>query len=490
MLLPLLLLVPLLAGLLCWLVRSRRALETLNLLAFAAVAALAARLAGEVLANGPVKEFGGFLYADALSTLVIALTAFVALVVSIYAVGYFRHDERSGRITAAQVRRYYTLTPLFVFAMLLVALANNLGVMWVAIEGTTLASVLLIAFYNERTSLEAAWKYIILGSVGISLALFGTILTYYSAVDVLGEDTGSGLHWSLLISLADRFNPHAMRLAFIMALVGYGTKAGLAPMHTWKPDAYSEAPVPAAAILGAGVINCALYGIIRFHALAAKCLGADFSGKLLLWFGLGSMLVATPFILVQRNYRRLLAYSSIEHAGIMVTALGFGGKLGALGALLHMLFHAVTKPLLFFCAGNLQQHFGSPYLRKIRGAIHTLPLTGTLLFAVTLAVTGMPPFSIFQSEFTVLTAGFASGHGWLAGLFVLCVVVVFAGFLHHMVQLNLGTPRDDAPPAVLCPWKTTAQLVVAAIVTVMGCWLPAPLFELVRQSAQVIGGAP
>jgi len=489
MLLIALLILPLLTGLICLAIRSQRALENLNLLALAGVAVLAACVAFDVTQNGPIQSLNGFLYADALSVLVIGLTAFVALVCGIYAIGYFRHEKNSGKITAAQVRRYYSLTPLFVFAMLLVTVANNLGVMWVAIEGTTLASVLLIAFYNEKTSLEAAWKYIMIGSVGIALALFGTIITYYAAAETLGSEAVNGLNWSLLVTKASQFNPHAMKLGFIMALLGYGTKAGLAPMHTWKPDAYSEAPVPAAALLGAGVINCALYGILRFDVLATKCLGAAFPGKLLLFFGLASMLVATPFILVQRNFRRLLAYSSIEHAGIIVAAVGFGGKLGMLGAMLHMLFHAVTKPLLFFCAGNVQQHFNTPYLRKVRGAIHVMPVTGILfLLVVMLAVTGVPPFSIFQSEFTILSAGFSSDHGWLAAFFVFCVVTIFCGFLQHISQMSLGAPSEGIPRAAICPWKTGVMLFLAALILALGFHLPQSLFQLVQQAAQIIGG--
>jgi hydrogenase-4 component F len=489
MMLLALLLVPLLAGVVCAGVRSRRAWECSNLAASVLLLPLAALLAAQVLQEGPVTALNELLRADALSALVVVLTAFVALVTSIYTVGYLRHDERAGRITVKQVHRFYTLTLLFVFAMLLVALANNLGVMWVAIEGTTLASVLLVAFYNERTSLEAAWKYIIIGSVGISLALFGTIMTYFAAASTVGSDSSKGLNWSLLVTLADKFDPAAMRLAFVLVLVGYGTKAGLVPMHTWKPDAYAEAPAPAAALLGAGFINCAIYAIIRFTILAEKCLGSGFTGKLLIIFGLASILVAAPFILVQRNYRRLLAYSSIDHAGIMVAALGFGGKLGAFGALLHMVFHAVTKPLMFFCAGNVQQHYATPYIRKVMGVIQTLPWTGTLFLMGTLAVTGTPPFSIFQSEFTILSAALAAQHGWLAFVFLAGVVTIFCGFLVHIGKMTLGTPRHDAPAHIAeCPWKLTAMAVVAASMTVLGFWLPAPVHELLQAAARIIGG--
>src|SRR2546422_3616844 len=276
--------------------------------------------------------------------------------------------------------------------MMAVPLVNNLGLLWVAIESTTLASVLLVRFYNQKSSLEAAWKYIIIGSAGIALALFGTVLTYFAAVPALGAHAENGFNWSVLIEVADKCQPAAMRLAFVMVLVGYGTKAGLAPMHTWKPDAYAEAPVPSAALLGAAFINCAIYGIIRFDALAEKCLGHAFPGKLLAGFGIASILVAAPFVLVQRNLRRLLAYSSIDHAGIMVAAVGFGGKLGALGAALHMFFHAITKPLMFFCAGNVQQQFATVYFWKMRGVVRTLPWTGGLFLMATAAVTGVAPF--------------------------------------------------------------------------------------------------
>src|SRR6266542_2731167 len=462
MLLTLLVLVPLLTGLVCWPLRERIVFERLNLLAFGIVAALAVWLGAEVLRLGTVEAFGGFLRMDALGALVVGLTAFVALVCSIYAIGYLREEERAGKINARLLHRYYVLTPIFVGAMMAVPLVNNLGLLWVAIESTTLASVLLVRFYNQKSSLEAAWKYIVIGSAGIALALFGTVLTYSAAVPVLGEHAANGFNWSVLIGVADKCQPAAMRLAFVMVLVGYGTKAGLAPMHTWKPDAYAEAPVPSAALLGAGFINCALYGIMRFYMLATKCLGHDYTGNLLVLFGVASILVAAPFVVVQRNFRRLLAYSSIDHAGIMVAALGFGGKLGTLAAVLHMLFHGVTKPLMFFCAGNVQQHYGSPHFRKVSGVLQTLPWTGGLFLMATFAVTGVPPFSLFQSEFTALSAAFAADRVWSAALFVTGIVTIFAGFLVHMSKLSLGKPAHETARSAECPWKLGAMLLVAA----------------------------
>lgn len=489
MTLMLLLAVPLVASASCLLVASRLWWERLNLAAFALVAALAISIGLDVGRLGAITALNGFLRADALSALVIGLTAFVALVCAIYSIGYFRRDLREGRVTEEQLRHYYVLTPLFVGAMLLAPLADNLGVMWVAIESTTLASVLLVTFYNQKTSFEAGWKYIILGSVGISLALFGTVITYSSAVGVLGEHARQSMSWSVLVQIADKFNPTAMRLAFVLIILGYGTKAGLAPMHTWKPDAYAEAPVPAAALLGAAFINCAIYSIMRFDVLAEKCLGHDFPGELLVGFGVFSILLAAPFVLVQRNFRRLLAYSSIDHAGIMVASLGFGGKLGALGAVLHMLFHGVTKPLLFFSAGNVQQEFGSPYFRKVRGVIHTLPWTAGLFLLGAFAVTGTPPFSIFQSEFTALSAALAAGRAGPAALFLIGVVTIFIGFLLHMANLNLGAPLEARSRAAECPWKLGAMVCVAAVVGAFGFWLPGPLYQLVKESVRILAAS-
>jgi hydrogenase-4 component F len=487
-------LIPFCAGLLCLAARSRESWERLNLLAFAALVPLALKLGADVLAQGAVSALGGFLRADALSALVVGLTAFVAPVCAIYSIGYFRAGIRANRINEAQLKRYYVLTPLFVAVMLLVPLADNLGIMWVAVESSTLASVLLVTFYNKKTSFEAGWKYIIIGSIGIALALFGTIFTYYSAVNVLGNEAQHGMNWSVLAGIASKFDPKAMRLAFILVLLGYGTKAGLAPMHTWKPDAYAEAPVPTAALLGTALVNCAIYAIARFDVLAVKCLGPEFPGKLLAGFGVASILVAAPFILTQRNFRRILAYSSIDHAGIMAAALGFGGKLGALGAALHMIFHGVTKPLLFFCAGNVQQHFGTPHFRRVRGVIHTLPWTGGLFLLATLAVIGTPPFSIFQSEFVTLSAALAAHHGWLAFLFIVGVVTIFAGLLVHMVNMNLGEPhRDQFNESTNqqfneCPWKLGAMMLVAMTIIAFSFWLPSPLYQLVQQTVQILGG--
>ena len=480
MLLVALLLIPLAGGPVSYLARKRRAMEAINLTSFIATFVVSLLLAGQVLAGGAVSYWNGFLYADCLSALVILLTAAVALLCAVYAVGHFPPD--------ADLRNYYTLTPLFVFSMLLMAVSNNLGVMWVAIEATTLTSVFLVAFYGKVTSLEAAWKYAIIGGVGLSMALFGTVLTYYSGHMLPGSDTLAGLNWSVLATGAARLDKTTMRLAFILALLGYGTKAGLAPMHTWKPDAYGEAPVPAAAILSTAMLNCALYGLIRFYILASRSLGPEFPGNLLILFGMLSMGISVPFVLVQKNYRRLLAYHTIDHAGIMATALGVGGPLGALALMLHMTFHTVAKALLFLCAGNVSQHFGTDLFRNIKGGvIRVMPVTGTVFLMAMLAIIGMPPFSLFQSEFLILRAAFAGGHTLAAVLFVLFGTGIFAGALVHVGGMVLG-PDEGARQSPWHPWQDGAVLALAVVLVVIGFWLPAPLLELIRGAARVVTG--
>ena len=495
MILAFLLGVPLAGGVLSALARKRGEMEAINLAAFGLTFLLSLAVAAGVLRSGAISLWDGFLYADSLSALVILLSASVALVCAVYAVGYLREDERSGaldeesgsRESLAKLRKYYALTPLFVFSMLLVTVANNLGVMWAAIELTTLASVFLITFYGKVTSIEAAWKYAIIGGVGLSMALFGTIVTYYAGHKLPGSEGLSGLNWSVLVGQAAHLDRTSMRMAFVLVLLGYGTKAGLAPMHTWKPDAYSEAPIPSAAILSTALLNCAVYGLVRFYALAKGCLGAEYPGNLLLLLGIFSMGISVPFVLVQKNFRRLLAYSTIDQAGIMITALGIGGKIAALALMLHMTFHTIAKSLLFLCAGNIYQRFRTDLFARIKGGvIGVMPLTGIAFFMGVLAIVGMPPFSLFQSEFLMVGAAFAGGHSVPGLLFILCATGVFAGMALHVNRLVLG-PAGEARTAWY-PWRDSAVLAVAVVLVVIAFWLPGPLLELIRGAGRIAGG--
>ena len=475
--------------------RRRSVLEAVNVTAFAITFLLALAVASQVLRSGAISLWNGFLYADALSALVILLNAAVALVCSVYAVGYLREDQRLGALDGevgshgaeAKLRMYYSLTPLLVFSMLLVTLANNLGVMWAAIELTTLASVFLVTFYGKVTSLEAAWKYAMIGGVGLSMALFGTLLTYYAGHKFPGSEGVAGLNWSILVGQAAQLDKPSMRMAFILVLLGYGTKAGLAPMHTWKPDAYSEAPVPSAAILSVAVLNCAIYGLVRFYVLTSRCLGAEYPGNLLLLLGLFSMGIAVPFVLVQKNFRRMLAYSTIDQAGMMVTALGIGGKLAAFALMLHMTFHTVAKSLLFLSAGNIYQCFKTDLFLKLKGGVlKVLPITGAAFCLGTMAIVGLPPFSLFQSEFLMIRAAFGTAHFLVGALFILFGLGVFTGVTLHVSGMLLGTSEE--PRAAWHPWRDTPIAILAVILIVIGFWLPADLLELIRRAAEVVSG--
>ncbi|MDD5473101.1 MAG: hydrogenase 4 subunit F, partial [Candidatus Methanoperedens sp.] len=366
----------------------------------------------------------------------------------------------------------------------LVGVTNNLG-LWIAIEMTTLVSALLMILYSRKSSIEAAWKYMIICTVGITFALFGTILTYYGAVKILGE-SGDALNWTSLIAVADRFDPAIMKLAFIFILIGYGTKAGLAPMHTWLPDAHSEAPTPVSALLSGVLLNCAMYGIIRFYTITTKSTGAAYTSNLLIIFGLLSIGIAVPFIILQEDYKRLLAYSSVEHMGIVALGIGFGGVFGVFGAILHMFNHAMTKSLMFFGAGNVLLKHETKEIDGVSGIIKSMPVTGPMFLIGGLAITGSPPFSIFLSEFTILTAGFMQGHIVASVLFLLFIIMIFAGFFHNISRMILGIPKPGISTGDVSRWTLVAMAILLVFVFVLGFYIPPKFYEIIMKVVDVV----
>ncbi|HWX21324.1 MAG TPA: proton-conducting transporter membrane subunit [Candidatus Binatia bacterium] len=485
-----LLLVPATAALLCLAVQSRRLMEWVNKLAFAGTVALGIRLLQEVPVCGVVTQWEEFFRADALSAWMVLLISIVSLATSLYAGRYFRRDLAAGAVTPGRVKEFYVLTPLFATGMFLVVLANNLGVMWFALEATALSSVLLVALYNRANSLEAAWKYVILGSLGLALALFGTVFTYAAAVDKNSNALPS-FNWSHLMSVAPKLDHAMIKLAFIFVLVGYGTKAGLAPMHTWLPDAHSEAPSPTSAMLSGVSLKVALYALLRFHILTTACLGWAFSGTLLLVFGLGSMCLAAPFILVQKNLKRLLAYSSLEHIGLICAAIGLNTSLTIFGALLHMGYHALTKPVLFFAAGNIHQSCHTLQIRLIGpGLAKMLPLTVVGMGLAAVAATGLPPFGLFFSEMTVLNGGFAAGEGAVSTLILAAVLACFCGILYQLTKVLLGAAKPERASDAAALDGVPAMGLMLGTLLVFSVWLPAPLLQLMRQAAGIIQGKP
>ncbi|MFZ0825790.1 MAG: proton-conducting transporter membrane subunit [Verrucomicrobiia bacterium] len=493
MLLTAILVIPPSAALLCLLTPSRwpRLMEWINILAFAATLALGVQLLREVLVHTVVAEWKEFFYADALSAWMVLLISAVSLGTSLYAGRYFRRDLAAGVVTPGRVKEFSVLTPVFATGMFLVVLANNLGVMWFALEATALSSVLLVALYNRKTSLEAAWKYIMLGSLGLALALFGTVITYAAAVGQNGSGRLPSFNWSHLMTVAAQFDPRLMKLAFIFVLVGYGTKAGLAPMHTWLPDAHSEAPSPTSAMLSGVSLKVAIYALLRFHILTTQCLGTGYSRTLLLGFGLFSMFLAAPFILVQSNLKRMLAYSSLEHVGLICAAIGLNTPVTIFGALLHMGYHALTKPVLFFAAGNIHQTFHTLKLRVIGpGVIQVLPVTVLFMGLATVAAMGLPPFGLFYSELTVLSGGFAAGRTFISCLILAALIAAFCGLLSQLTRILLGARKVECPNDATAWDGVPAMGLLVGGLLVFSVWLPVPLLHLLHQAAGIIGGKP
>lgn len=479
-----LVLTPLIAAA-CSLVVGPRWREAVTLAGSLLVCALGLLVAGRVMGAGHVAGAGGWLYVDALSAVTILIIGFVAATASLYSIGYLREDARESG-AADRSRRYYVLFNVFLWSMLVVPASNSLGILWIAIEATTLTSLFLVSFYGTRRALEAAWKYVIVGSVGIALALFGTILTYYSAVQVLGP--GYDLNWSALAPAAPRLNPQIMQLAFLFVVLGYGTKAGLAPMHTWLPDAHGEAPSPISAMLSGVLLNCAMYAILRYYALATPALGVAYPSRLLLVFGLASLAIATVFILRQGDYKRLLAYSSVEHMGIVAAGIAFTGPLGLYGALFQMINHAVAKSLLFFATGHVLLRYGTKDIAGVGGILRLMPLTGGFLVAGALALLGVPPSGVFASELTILSAGFKSGQAAAALAVLFCLVVIFIAFMGYVNRLAFGAPTGARGRGDVHVTGVIAMAGSLAVVTVLGIAVPAPLGELLRQATAVLGG--
>jgi hydrogenase-4 component F len=448
--------------------------------------------ARQFLEGSPPSAFADALRVDGLSALVLVLCGLVGLLSGTYGVGYLRRNEARGLVTPRLRREFYGLIPAYVFAMLLVSVSNNLGVLWIAVELTTLASVFLITFHDRDTSLEAGWKFLVLGSLGLAFALLGTVLMFAAGRGDLGEGM-SALHWTRFMQVAPELHPFTLRLGVVFALIGYGTKAGLAPMHTWKPDAYREAPSPAVVLMAVGMLNGALYCVLRIHLISKAALGPEFSSGLLLTLGLLSVAIATPFILIQWNLKRLLAYSSIEHVGIMAVGVGLGAEAGVFGALLHMTYHSLAKPMALFSAGTLGQLHRSSDFDRIRGGTFSrAPIASSLFVLSAVIMTGSPPFGLFFSEMTILKAGFFGSHVTATSVFLGALVVLFCGFAYQVGHLVLGSPREfteDAPDPERFDIGMATAVVSAIIAVVSAFYLPGPLIALIRAATEVVWGS-
>ena len=462
-----------------------------NVAGAAATLLLAVAVLIDVMRAGPVYGAAGVLYVDALSAYMAATIAIVGFAAALFSVGYLRADLAIGHVPNGEsgLRWYYLGFHVFLWTMLATVTVASLGLLWVGIEATTLASALLVGFYRTKAALEAAWKYLVLCTVGITLALFGVVLTYLAA----SEGSVASLDWTELMARSGQLDPEMMRLGFVFVLVGFGTKAGFAPLHTWLADAHSQAPSPISAVLSGVLLSCAVYGILRFHMLTTAATDSTFSGRLLLGFGLISVAIAVPFLVVQRDLKRLLAYSSVEHIGLMAVAFGIGGPIGVYAGLLHLVNHAATKALLFFIAGDLVQRFGTRRMSAIRGAIHVAPVLGWGLLLGLLAIAGAPPASIFVSEFGIVTAGFSgdSSDAAASAVIIFLLALAFAGLLAHGLRVSFGAPSPtvhvtarSGHTARLLPVLAAAPL--AAMVLLFGIFVPESVSDLIREVGAIL----
>jgi hydrogenase-4 component F len=426
---------------------------------------------------------GSYFFIDDFNVYLVALTAFVGFTTSVFSASYIGHEVETGRLDAVRLRFYHGMYQAFMFTMLLALVANNLGIMWVAVEGATLATALMVSLYRTREAIEAAWKYFILCGVGIALALFGTILMYLAAQPVMGPGE-SAMAWTLLLDNVARFDPAILNLAFVFLLAGYGTKVGLAPFHAWLPDAHAEGPTPISAVLSGLLLNVALYAVLRFKILLAANAGAIAPGPLMVTMGLSSLLLAGFMLYRRRDIKRMFAYSSIEHMGIITFAFGMGGPLANFAGLLHMTMHSLTKSAIFFAVGHIAQVKSTQKLADIRGLTVSHPLLGWTFVLGVVAIAGLPPLGIFTSEFLVVTSTMAR-QPLLAIPLVLGLLVGFGALVLRLQGVAFGEVPDGGHVRVrasLLPLWAHLGLVATA-----GLYIPPHLVQWFQAVARLLG---
>jgi len=427
-------------------------------------------------------EVGSYILIDDLNIVFVVLTTFVSFTTSVFSASYIAHEIEIGRLTPIYLRFYHAMYQILMFAMNLALVSNNIGLMWVAIEVATLTTVLMVGIYRTHEALEAAWKYFILGSVGIALALFGTILVYLAARPIIGEGADA-MVWTVLISQAVAFDPALLNVAFVFLLLGYGTKVGIAPLHAWLPDAHAEGPTPISAVLSGLLLNVALYALLRFKMLLAATPHAVAPGQLMVTMGLVSLIFASFMLYRRRDIKRMFAYSSIEHMGIIVFAFGMGGPLANFAGLLHMVMHSLTKSAIFFAVGHIAQVKGTQKIADMGGLTETNPVLGWGLVLGVIAIAGLPPFGIFMSEFLVVSSTFAR-EPLLAIPLVFGILLALGALFMRLNTIAFGEPRGPTAKAEASYVPMFAHL---TIVFVSGIYMPAALVVWFQNVAKLLG---
>ncbi|MGE5509705.1 MAG: hydrogenase 4 subunit F [Bacteroidota bacterium] len=445
------------------------------------LASLATFVSGVALLAHPSMT-GDYLIIDNLNTFFIILNTLVGLTTSTFSASYISHEIETGRLTPLFVRFYHAMFQGMMASMNLALLANNIGLLWVGLELATLITVVMVGIYRTPSALEAAWKYFILGSVGISLAFFGTILIYLAGQSVLGEGLPA-MTWSRLLDSAPGLDPALLNLAFVFLLIGYGTKVGLAPLHAWLPDAHAEGPTPISAVLSGLLLNVALFALLRFKMLLAAHPTAIKPGPIMIAMGLLSLIFAAFMLYQRRDIKRLFAYSSIEHMGLITFAFGMGGPLANFAGLLHMVMHSLTKSAIFFAVGHVAQAKGTQRIADIRGLSVTHPGLAVGLGTGVLAISGLPPFGLFMSEFLIVTTTFARVP-WLALLIAFGLLVAFGALLLRLQDILFGAPNE---PAHKISASSAPLIVHLALVLMAGLYLPPNLVVWFQRAAEMLG---
>ncbi|MGE4212216.1 MAG: proton-conducting transporter membrane subunit [Candidatus Methanomethylophilaceae archaeon] len=463
-------LVPLLAGVLCLLPLGTKGLFRISIAGALASLATAVYCCISPITGTVIDT--SIWYIDSLSAFFLLISGFVSFVTLLYSKDYLRTEWEEGRLNAKEMRWFYLTMFVFVSTILLTFAVRSAALTWIGIGATTLVSAFLVGMYKDESATEAAWKYILLCSVGITLALFGIALLYAASSGVIPGD--GSLDWPALVADAADLNPVFMKFAAIFFIIGLGTKAGLAPLHNWLPDAHSQAPSPVSGMMSGVLLNCAMYGIMRFYTVS-EIVNPGFASNVLLFFGISSLLVAAAFILISKDFKRMLAYSSVENMGLIAIGLGIGTPLALFGAMFQVLAHSICKPLIFFCAGNITQIYKTRTMSLIRGVTEKMRFTGFATVAAGLAIAGAPPFPLFVGELLIISGAIGAGMYVLAGLLALILVFVFAGLVLNIFPMLSGTTdREVSEPVSLLRKGSLALLIVAALF--FGLFMP----EMVR----------
>ena len=480
---------PLAAALLIAVLPSRSVPQGLyaaiHLVSLAGVAVAGLALVASVFFGADVFALGGWFHLDGLSALFLGLIAVIAPCTGVYSLPYVAHDVADGRLGPSQVKQYYAFFSLFVFSMILAVTSNNIIMMWVSVEATTHSTVFLVGVYRTKLALEAAWKYVIVCTAGVAFGLFGTLLVYANAADVMA-DAHQAVFWTAILPNASLLDPSLMMIAFVFAAIGFGTKAGLFPMHTWLPDAHSEAPSPVSALLSGVLLKCAILIVLRFYILTAANVGPDFPQMVMMILGVLSVAYAAFEVYRQGDLKRKLAYSSCENVGLIAVCLGLGGPLGIIAALVHCVAHGLTKALMFCLAGNVMMKYHTRDLGRIGGLLKAAPVTGVLFVAGCLALAGFPPFALFVSEMAMILAGVAADCWWAVVLVLAALVVVIMALVRMIAGSCLGrvpegVSRGDVGALALVP-----EAVLLALVVMLGVALPGPLASSIEDATAIV----